>query len=161
MTEEGRVRCPPNAVVCEARVLDEPDGRGRQAVEPFGATCTACAHGVGCGGRTLIRRTVPRLPTDAVVQPGHNVRVGWQGGDMVRACLRVYALPMGLMLPAVALVHEPPAIVSGLPGAGTEPGAALAGLIGAVAGALAARVVERQAWRRDRTGPRILGPVSS
>ena len=108
------------------------DGVWVQAVEPSG--CGTCG-GQGCSSRRIAElfQRKPRnflVDCDLAVAPGDRVVVGIAHGSVLKSALRVYGLPLGLMLAGALLAQ---AVQPG-------DGAALTGmLIGGAAGWLAAR----------------------
>ncbi len=113
-------------------VRTAPDGVWVRAVEPSG--CGSCG-GQGCSSRRiaeLFQRT-PRqflVDCDLSLSPGDRVVVGIAHGSVLRSALRIYGLPLGLML-AGALIAQ--AIAPG-------DASAVAGmLVGGLAGGLVAR----------------------
>jgi sigma-E factor negative regulatory protein RseC len=109
-----------------------PDGIWVQAVEPSG--CGTCG-GQGCSSRR-IAELFQRKPhhflvdCDLSLAPGDRVVVGIAHGSVLKSALRVYGLPLVLMLAGALLAHGI------LPG----DGPALMGmLLGGVLGWLAAR----------------------
>jgi sigma-E factor negative regulatory protein RseC len=109
-----------------------PEGVWVQAVEPSG--CGSCG-GQGCSSRRIAElfQRKPRqflVDCDLSLSPGDRVVVGVARGSVLRSALRVYGLPLVLMLAGALLAQTLRA----------GDGAALAGmLIGAVAGGLLAR----------------------
>lgn len=108
------------------------DGVWVQAVEPSG--CGTCA-GQGCSSRRIAElfQRKPRhflVDCDLSLSPGDRIVVGIADGSVLRAALRVYGLPLGLMLAGALLAQ---AILPG-------DGPALMGmLLGGAVGYLAAR----------------------
>src|SRR5512135_3402230 len=108
------------------------DGVWVQAVEPSG--CGTCG-GQGCSSRRIAElfQRKPRnflVDSDLALAPGDRVVVGVADGSVLKSALRVYGLPLGLMLAGALLAQ---AIRPG-------DGAAFAGmLVGGVAGWVAAR----------------------
>ncbi|WP_018076293.1 SoxR reducing system RseC family protein [Thiobacillus denitrificans] len=108
------------------------DGIWVQAVEPSG--CGTCG-GQGCSSRRIAElfQRKPRhflVDCDLSLAPGDRVVVGIARGSVLRSALRVYGLPLGLMLAGALLAQ---AIQPG-------DGSALVGvLLGGMAGWLAAR----------------------
>lgn len=102
------------------------------AVEPSG--CGTCG-GQGCASRRIAQlfQRKPRnflVDCDLSLSPGDRVVVGIAHGSVLRSALRVYGLPLGLMLAGALLAQA------------LQPGdvSALAGLVlGGAAGWLAAR----------------------
>lgn len=102
------------------------------AVEPSG--CGTCG-GQGCASRRIAQlfQREPRnflVDCDLSLSPGDRVVVGIAQGSVLRSALRVYGLPLGLMLAGALLAQA------------VQPGdaSALAGLVlGGAAGWLAAR----------------------
>lgn len=109
-----------------------PDGIWVQAVEPSG--CGTCG-GQGCSSRRIAElfQRKPRhflVDCDLSLAPGDRVVVGIAHGSVLKSALRVYGLPLILMLAGALLAHGI------LPG----DGPALMGmLLGGVLGWLAAR----------------------
>lgn len=109
-----------------------PEGVWVQAVEPSG--CGSCG-GQGCSSRRIAElfQRKPRqflVDCDLSLSPGDRVVVGVARGSVLRSALRVYGLPLVLMLAGALLAQT----------LWTGDGAALAGmLIGAAAGGLLAR----------------------
>lgn len=109
-----------------------PDGVWVRAVEPSG--CGTCG-GQGCSSRRIAElfQRKPRLflvDSSLALAPGDRVVVGIADGSVLRSALRVYGLPLGLMLGGALLAQ---ALQPG-------DGPALAGMaLGALAGWLAAR----------------------
>lgn len=109
-----------------------PDGIWVQAVEPSG--CGTCG-GQGCSSRRIAElfQRKPRhflVDCDLSLAPGDRVVVGIAHGSVLKSALRVYGLPLVLMLAGALLAHGI------LPG----DGPALMGmLLGGVLGWLAAR----------------------
>ena len=109
-----------------------PDGIWVQAVEPSG--CGTCG-GQGCSSRRIAElfQRKPRhflVDCDLSLAPGDRVVVGIAHGSVLKSALRVYGLPLVLMLSGALLAHGI------LPG----DGPALTGmLLGGVLGWLAAR----------------------
>ena len=108
------------------------DGVWVQAVEPSG--CGTCG-GQGCSSRRIAElfQRKPRqflVDCDLALAPGDRVVVGLASGSVLKSALRVYGLPLGLMLAGAFLAK---AIQPG-------DGSAVAGmLIGGVVGWLIAR----------------------
>lgn len=108
------------------------DGIWVQAVEPSG--CSTCG-GQGCASRRIAElfQRKPRhflVDCDLSLSPGDRIVVGIARGSVLRSALRVYGLPLGLMLAGALLAQ---AVQPG-------DGPALVGmLLGGVAGGLAAR----------------------
>ena len=108
------------------------DGVWVQAVEPSG--CGTCG-GQGCSSRRIAElfQRKPRqflVDCDLALAPGDRVVVGIASGSVLKSALRVYGLPLGLMLAGALLAK---AIQPG-------DGSAVAGmLIGGVVGWLIAR----------------------
>ena len=108
------------------------DGVWVQAVEPSG--CGTCG-GQGCSSRRIAElfQRKPRqflVDCDLALAPGDRVVVGIANGSVLKSALRVYGLPLGLMLASALLAK---AIQPG-------DGSAVAGmLIGGVVGWLIAR----------------------
>jgi sigma-E factor negative regulatory protein RseC len=108
------------------------DGIWVQAVEPSG--CGTCG-GQGCASRRIAElfQRKPRhflVDCDLSLAPGDRIVVGIARGSVLRSALRVYGLPLGLMLAGALLAQ---AVQPG-------DGPALVGmLLGGVAGWLAAR----------------------
>ena len=108
------------------------DGVWVQAVEPSG--CGTCG-GQGCSSRRIAElfQRKPRqflVDCDLALAPGDRVVVGIANGSVLKSALRVYGLPLGLMLAGALLAK---AIQPG-------DGSAVAGmLIGGVVGWLIAR----------------------
>ena len=108
------------------------DGVWVQAVEPSG--CGTCG-GQGCSSRRIAElfQRKPRqflVDCDLALAPGDRVVVGIAHGSVLKSALRVYGLPLGLMLAGALLAQT------------VQPGdgAAFVGmLIGGAAGWLAAR----------------------
>lgn len=126
-----------------------PEGVWVQAVEPSG--CGACG-GQGCSSRRIAElfQHRPRhflVDCDLSLTPGERVVVGIAHGSVLRTALRLYGLPLGLMLAGAILAQ----LVR--PG----DGSALAGLaIGGVAGWMMARggqIRRPVVLRRDDEGP--------
>lgn len=109
-----------------------PDGVWVRAVEPSG--CGTCG-GQGCSSRRIAElfQRKPRhflVDSSLALVPGDRVVVGIADGSVLRSALRVYGLPLGLMLAGALLAQ---ALRPG-------DGPALAGMaLGAVGGWLAAR----------------------
>jgi sigma-E factor negative regulatory protein RseC len=109
-----------------------PDGVWVQAVEPSG--CGTCG-GQGCSTRRIAElfQRKPRqflVDCDLSLSPGDRVVVGIARGSVLKSALRVYGLPLGLMLAGALLAQA------------LEPGdgPALVGmLLGGLVGWLAAR----------------------
>lgn len=108
------------------------DGIWVQAVEPSG--CGTCG-GQGCSSRRIAElfQRKPRnflVDCDLALAPGDRVVVGIADGSVLKSALRVYGLPLGLMLIGALLAQ---AIRPG-------DGSAIVGmLIGGMTGWLAAR----------------------
>jgi len=108
------------------------DGIWVQAVEPSG--CGTCG-GQGCASRRIAElfQRKPRhflVDCDLSLSPGDRIVVGIARGSVLRSALRVYGLPLGLMLAGALLAQ---AVQPG-------DGPALIGmLLGGVAGWLVAR----------------------
>ncbi len=108
------------------------DGVWVRAVEPSG--CGTCG-GQGCSSRRIAElfQRKPRqflVDCDLALAPGDRVVVGIADGSVLKSALRVYGLPLGLMLGGALLAQ------ASQPG----DGSALVGmLIGGLAGWLAAR----------------------
>jgi sigma-E factor negative regulatory protein RseC len=110
------------------------DGVWVQAVEPSG--CGTCG-GQGCSSRRIAELFQRKsrhflVDCDLAVAPGDRVVVGIAHGSVLKSALRVYGLPLGLMLAGALLAQA------------MQPGdgSALVGmLIGGAAGGLAARGV--------------------
>ena len=116
-----------------ARVIrTAPDGVWVQAVEPSG--CGTCG-GEGCSSRRIAElfQRKPRhflVDCDLALAPGERIVVGIAHGSVLRSALRLYGLPLVLMLAGALLAQ---AVQPG-------DGPALAGmLLGGLAGWLAAR----------------------
>jgi sigma-E factor negative regulatory protein RseC len=109
-----------------------PDGVWVQAVEPAG--CGTCG-GQGCSTRRIAElfQRKPRqflVDCDLSLSPGDRVVVGIARGSVLKSALRVYGLPLGLMLAGALLAQ---AVQPG-------DGPALVGmLLGGLVGWLAAR----------------------
>ncbi|MHB1215559.1 MAG: SoxR reducing system RseC family protein [Thiobacillus sp.] len=108
------------------------DGIWVQAVEP--SNCGTCG-GKGCGSRRIAElfQRKPRhflVDCDLSLSPGDRIVVGIARGNVLRSALRVYGLPLGLMLAGALLAQ------SVRPGDGP---AVIGMLLGGVAGGLAAR----------------------
>ena len=109
-----------------------PDGVWVQAVEPSG--CGTCG-GQGCSSRRIAElfQRRPRqflVDCDLALSPGDRVVVGIAHGSVLRSALRVYGVPLALMLGGALLAQ---AVQAG-------DGAALVGmLLGGLVGWLAAR----------------------
>lgn len=103
-----------------------------QAVEPSG--CGTCG-GQGCSSRRIAElfQRKPRhflVDCDLALAPGERVVVGIAHGSVLKSALRLYGLPLGLMLAGALLAQ---AVKPG-------DGSGLAGLLlGGLAGWLAAR----------------------
>jgi len=129
-----------------ARVRDVRDGRAWLACEATAAACSACSGGRGCALRWLARgeTTLLEVPVDSAqgqrLVPGAGVAVEVNGGELLRAALLAYLVPLaGLLTGAVAAAALAP----------TRQGAAvLASVAGLVAGWALSRV-----WLR-RSPPR-------
>ncbi len=109
-----------------------PDGIWVQAVEPSG--CGTCG-GQGCSSRRIAElfQRNPRhflVDCDLSLAPGDRVVVGIAHGSVLKSALRVYGLPLVLMLAGALLAHGI------LPGDGP---ALMGTLLGGVLGWLAAR----------------------
>jgi sigma-E factor negative regulatory protein RseC len=108
------------------------DGVWVQAVEPSG--CGSCG-GQGCSSRRIAElfQRKPRqflVDCDLSLSPGDRVVVGIARGSVLKSALRVYGLPLGLMLAGALLAQ---AVQPG-------DGSALIGmLLGGLVGWLAAR----------------------
>lgn len=108
------------------------DGVWVQAVEPSG--CGTCG-GQGCSSRR-IAELFQRKPRDFLVDcdlalaPGDRVVVGIANGSVLKSALRVYGLPLGLMLVGALLAQ---AIQPG------DASAVVGMLVGGGVGGLAAR----------------------
>mgnify|MGYP000132530310 FL=1 len=116
-----------------AKVIETaPDGVWVQAVEPSG--CGTCG-GQGCSSRRIAElfQRKPRnflVDCDLALVPGERIVVGIANGSVLRSALRLYGLPLALMLAGASLAQ---AVQPG-------DGPALAGmLLGGLAGWLAAR----------------------
>jgi sigma-E factor negative regulatory protein RseC len=109
-----------------------PDGVWVQAVEPAG--CGTCG-GQGCSTRRIAElfQRKPRqflVDCDLSLSPGDRVVVGIARGSVLKSAVRVYGLPLGLMLAGALLAQ---AVQPG-------DGPALVGmLLGGLVGWLAAR----------------------
>ncbi len=109
-----------------------PDGVWVQAVEPSG--CGTCG-GQGCSSRRIAElfQRKPRhflVDCDLALAPGDRIVIGIARGSVLNSALRVYGLPLGLMLAGALLAQ----VIQ--PG----DGSALIGmLIGGATGWLAAR----------------------
>lgn len=109
-----------------------PQGVWVQAVEPSG--CGTCG-GQGCSSRRIAElfQRKPRhflVDCDLALAPGERIVVGIAHGSVLRSALRLYGLPLALMLAGALLAQ---ALQPG-------DGPALAGmLLGGLAGWLAAR----------------------
>lgn len=109
-----------------------PDGVWVQAVEPSG--CGTCG-GEGCSSRRIAElfQRKPRhflVDCDLALAPGERIVVGIAHGSVLKSALRLYGLPLVLMLAGALLAQ---AVQPG-------DGPALAGmLLGGLAGWLAAR----------------------
>lgn len=129
-----------------ARVIRAaPDGVWVQAVEPSG--CGTCG-GQGCSSRRIAElfQRRPRhflVDSDLELAPGERVVVGIAHGSVLKTALRLYGVPLALMLAGALLAQ------AARPG----DGAALAGLLlGGFLGWLAARGGQTQrpvVLRRD------------
>ena len=117
-----------------ARVVAEDGGMVWLEPEPTGS-CGGCMSAAICGhksGSTSRRLAARRfaLPNEYGLRPGDRVVVGIAHGSVLRSALRIYGLPLGLML-AGALIAQ--AIAPG-------DASAVAGmLVGGLAGGLVAR----------------------
>jgi sigma-E factor negative regulatory protein RseC len=116
-----------------ARVIrTAPEGVWVQAVEPSG--CGTCG-GQGCSSRRIAElfQRKPRhflVDCDLALAPGDRIVVGITHGSVLRSALRLYGLPLVLMLAGALLAQ---ALQPG-------DGPALAGMLaGGLAGWLAAR----------------------
>lgn len=127
----------------EARVIAvrEGDGPPRVLVEVSASfRCTRCASGKGCGaglpGDDGSPRRVEALPGDlADLRAGDRVILDFPPRDLLRASALVYGLPLvGALVGAAA---------AWLLGAGDD-GAAIAALVGAAIGVVAARLRVRK-----------------
>lgn len=119
-----------------------PDGVWVQAVESSG--CGTCG-GQGCSTRRiaeLFQRSPRQFPVDCDLSlaPGDRVVVGIADGSVLKAALRLYGLPLVLMLAGALLAQEV------WPGDGSA-------LVGMLAGGIAGWLVGRGA-RAAR--PRVL-----
>lgn len=109
-----------------------PDGIWVRAVEPSG--CGTCG-GQGCASRRIAElfQRKPRhflVDCDLSLSPGDRIVVGIARGSVLKSALRVYGLPLGLMLTGALLAQ---AVQPG-------DGPALVGmLLGGLAGWLVAR----------------------
>jgi sigma-E factor negative regulatory protein RseC len=109
-----------------------PDGVWVQAVEPSG--CGTCG-GQGCSSRRIAELFQRKsrhflVDCDLALAPGERVVVGIAHGSVLRSALRLYGLPLGLMLAGALLAQ---ALQPG-------DGPALVGvLLGGLAGWLVAR----------------------
>ena len=108
------------------------DGVWVQAVEPSG--CGTCG-GQGCSSRRIAElfQRKPRqflVDCDLALAPGDRVVVGIANGSVLKSALRVYGLPLGLMLAGALLAKAMQ------PGDGS---AVVGMLIGGVVGWLIAR----------------------
>jgi sigma-E factor negative regulatory protein RseC len=84
-----------------------PDGIWVQAVEPSG--CGTCG-GQGCSSRRIAElfQRKPRhflVDCDLALAPGDRVVVGIARGSVLKSALRVYGLPLGLMLAGALLAQ--------------------------------------------------------
>ena len=109
-----------------------PDGIWVQAVEPSG--CGTCG-GQGCSSRRIAElfQRKPRhflVDCDLSLAPGDRVVVGIAHGSVLKSALRMYGVPLALMLAGALLARGV------LPGDGP---AVMGMLLGGVAGWLAAR----------------------
>ena len=109
-----------------------PDGIWVQAVEPSG--CGTCG-GQGCSSRRIAElfQRKPRhflVDCDLSLAPGDRVVVGIANGSIFKSALRMYGVPLALMLGGALLAHGV------LPGDGP---AVMGMLLGGVVGWLAAR----------------------
>lgn len=116
-----------------ARVIKTaPDGVWVQAVEPSG--CGTCG-GQGCSSRRIAElfQRKPRhflVDCDLALAPGERVVVGIAHGSVLRSALRLYGLPLGLMLAGALLAQA------------VQPGDGFA-LVGTLLGGLAGWLVAR------------------
>lgn len=83
------------------------DGIWVQAVEPSG--CGTCG-GQGCASRRIAElfQRKPRhflVDCDLSLSPGDRIVVGIARGSVLRSALRVYGLPLGLMLAGALLAQ--------------------------------------------------------
>lgn len=83
------------------------DGVWVQAVEPSG--CGTCG-GQGCASRRIaeVFQRKPRLflvDCDLSLSPGDRIVVGIADGSVLKSALRVYGLPLGLMLAGALLAQ--------------------------------------------------------
>lgn len=130
------------------------DARGRVAAVTLQApaACPRCAEGRGCGANPFGRRrksglVTVRLPADCAARPGDPVRLCLAEGQLLRAALLVYGLPLaGSVLAAVAAWSA---------GAG-EGASVLAVLAGLAVGACLARRPLRQAERSTAGSLRVI-----
>lgn len=106
-----------------ARVL-RTDGTTAWVVSAAPSSCGACG-GKGCGSTVFNRLWQPGEPEYAVANPihaqaGDAVVVGLEDGALMHAAMRVYLLPLVLVMAGAALgqslAGEPAAILGGVTG---------------------------------------------
>lgn len=88
-------------------IKNAPDGVWVQAVEPSG--CGTCG-GQGCSSRRIAElfQRKPRhflVDCDLALAPGERVVVGIAHGSVLRSALRLYGMPLGLMLAGALLAQ--------------------------------------------------------
>ncbi len=124
-----------------ARVVSAaPDGVWVEAVEPSG--CGSCG-GQGCSSRRIAElfQRKPRhfqVDSELALAPGERIVVGIADGSVLKGALRLYGLPLALMLAGASLAH---AVFPG--DAAAFAGMVLGGIVG---------------WRASRGG-RVERPV--
>lgn len=84
-------------------------GRVLVRLDPVNS-CSRCLSGKGCGAgvfsRLFARRSVELdLPETTGIEPGMPVDVGISSRALMRACLRLYGLPLAGFLGGVMAVH--------------------------------------------------------
>jgi sigma-E factor negative regulatory protein RseC len=126
-------------------VRTAPDGVWVQAVEPSG--CGNCG-GQGCSSRRIAElfQRKPRqflVDCDLSLSPGDRVVVGIAHGSVLKSALRVYGLPLGLML-AGALIAQ-----ALQPGDGSAVAGMLAGGLAGWLGARGGRTARPLVLRRE------------
>lgn len=127
------------------------DGRARVRVNRETA-CARCAAGKGCGAGLLGRQRdagelTLDVPGNLRLQPNDAVELGIADGDLLRASLLVYGLPLVTAMLAAAAAHLANA---------TDAATVVAGLAGLLAGLAVARLRLRQVSCLKNLTPKIV-----
>jgi sigma-E factor negative regulatory protein RseC len=131
-----------------ARVREIRDGRAWLACEAATAACSACSGGRGCALRWLARgeTTLLEVPVDAAqgqrLVPGAGVAVEVDGGELLRAALLAYLVPLASLLTG--------AVAAAVLAPGQQGAAVLASVVGLVAGWTLSRTWLRRSPPRYR-----------